>query len=194
MIERLKGLASLQQVHPQHDFDRGILEQGEQEVIGAIAAITSATSLLTGLQTDGPDVKHLWRNGFVVMMTPCCICVYGLAGNAQSVSDLLPRPALFPGRRDVVRLDPLSQAMERQRGAKPNCRVIRREIHAESLDVHACQFRLTWLSCQPKLTQQIATRSASDGQSRTHFTKPGRQTACSPLAVRVVWLFDAVYA
>jgi hypothetical protein len=31
--------------------------------------------------------------------------VHGLAGDAQSVSDLLPRPALFPGRRDVVRFD-----------------------------------------------------------------------------------------
>jgi hypothetical protein len=47
--------------------------------------------------------------------------------------------------------------MERQRGAKPNCRVIRREIRAERFDVHACQYRLTSLICQPKLTQQIAT-------------------------------------
>jgi hypothetical protein len=43
--------------------------------------------------------------------------------------------------------------MERQRGAKPNCRVIRREIHADFFDVHACQFRLTPWLCQPKLTQ-----------------------------------------
>jgi hypothetical protein len=64
VIERRKGLASLLQVHAQHGFDRGILEQGEQEVIGARSAITSATSLLTGLQTDGPGVKRLWRNGF----------------------------------------------------------------------------------------------------------------------------------
>src|SRR5487761_1946822 len=33
-------------------------------MIGAISAITSATSLLTGLQTDGPGVKRLSRNGF----------------------------------------------------------------------------------------------------------------------------------
>ena len=57
----------------------------------------------------------------------------------------------------MVRFDPLSQAMERQRGAKPNCRVIRRDVHAELLDVHACQFGLTFLICQTKLTWQIAT-------------------------------------
>src|SRR5487761_2299853 len=33
-------------------------------MIGAISAITSATSLFTGLQTDGPGVKRLSRNGF----------------------------------------------------------------------------------------------------------------------------------
>jgi hypothetical protein len=54
----------LLQAHAQYGFDRGILEQGEQDVIGAVSAITSATSLLTGLQTDGPGVKRLWRNGF----------------------------------------------------------------------------------------------------------------------------------
>ena len=37
----------------------------------------------------------------------------------------------------------LGQAMERQRGAKPERRVIRREIHAEFLDVHVCQSNLT---------------------------------------------------
>src|SRR5271170_829162 len=64
LIERVKGLASLLQAHAQYGFDRGILQQGEQDVIGAISAITSATSLLSGLQTDGPGVKGLWRNGF----------------------------------------------------------------------------------------------------------------------------------
>ena len=64
MIERLKGLASLLQADAQRHLDRGIFEQGEQEVIGAISAITSATTFLTGLQTDGPGVKRLWRNGF----------------------------------------------------------------------------------------------------------------------------------
>jgi hypothetical protein len=49
VIERLKGLACLLQVHAQHGFDRGILEQGKQEVIGASSTITSAASLLTGL-------------------------------------------------------------------------------------------------------------------------------------------------
>jgi hypothetical protein len=62
VIERLEGLAGLLQAHAQHDFDQGILEQGEQEVIGAISAITAATSLLSGLQTDGPGVKRLWHN------------------------------------------------------------------------------------------------------------------------------------
>jgi hypothetical protein len=33
-------------------------------VIRAISAITSATSLFTGLQTYGPGVERLWRNGF----------------------------------------------------------------------------------------------------------------------------------
>jgi hypothetical protein len=64
VIERLKAPASLLQAYAQHDFDRVILEQGEQDVIGASSAITSATSLLTGLQTDGPGVKHLWHNRF----------------------------------------------------------------------------------------------------------------------------------
>jgi hypothetical protein len=59
VIERLKSLAGLLQVHAQHDFDRGILQQGEQEVIGASPAITSAASLLTGPQIDGPRVKNL---------------------------------------------------------------------------------------------------------------------------------------
>src|SRR5581483_8822945 len=33
--------------------------------------------------------------------------------------------------------------MERQRSAKPDCRVIRREMHAEVFDVHTCQSKLT---------------------------------------------------
>ena len=82
--------------------------------------------------------------------------MHGLAGDAQGVSDLLPRPALCPGRRDVVRLDPLRQSMERQRGAKPSCRVIRREIHAELFEVHVCQFKLTSRLCQSKLTRPDA--------------------------------------
>jgi hypothetical protein len=36
-----------------------------------------------------------------------------LAGNAQGVSDLLPRPALFPSRRHLIRFDPFGQAMKR---------------------------------------------------------------------------------
>ncbi len=46
------GLASLLQAHAQHDFDRGILQQGEQEVIGAGSAITPSTGFLTGAQID----------------------------------------------------------------------------------------------------------------------------------------------
>src|SRR5579862_8375813 len=91
--------------------------------------------------------------------------MHGLAGDAQSVSDLLPRPSLFPGRRDLVRFDPLSQAMERQRGAKPNCRVVRRETHAQFFDLHACQYRLTPLSCQSKLTRGSPYRSATGGRA-----------------------------
>jgi len=41
VIERLKSQASLLQAHAQQGFDRGFLEQGEQDVIGAISAITS---------------------------------------------------------------------------------------------------------------------------------------------------------
>src|SRR5580704_6671637 len=52
------------QAHAQQDFDRRILQQGEQDVIGARSAVTSATSFLTGLQVDGPDVTHLWCNRF----------------------------------------------------------------------------------------------------------------------------------
>src|SRR5580693_3698885 len=58
------GDASLLQAHAQHDFDRWILEQGEQDVIGTSSAITSSTSLLTSLQIDGPGVKRRRRNGF----------------------------------------------------------------------------------------------------------------------------------
>src|ERR1022692_4294383 len=64
LVERLKGLASLLQAHAQHDFDRGILQQGEQDLIGAGSAITSAASLLTSPHVDGPGVKHLWHSGF----------------------------------------------------------------------------------------------------------------------------------
>ena len=64
LIERLKGPASLLQAHAQRGFDRGILQQGEQKVVGARSAITSATSLLTGPQIEGPGVMHLWHNGF----------------------------------------------------------------------------------------------------------------------------------
>src|ERR1700722_20047044 len=64
VIEGLKGLAGLLQAHAQRDFDRGILQQGEQEVIGSGSAITSATSLLTGPQIEVPGVEHLWRCGF----------------------------------------------------------------------------------------------------------------------------------
>jgi hypothetical protein len=55
--------------------------------------------------------------------------------------------------------------MERQRGAKPDCRVIRRDIHAELLDVHACQFRLTSLVCQFKLTRRAAAPECPDGRA-----------------------------
>ena len=55
VIERLMGLASLLQAHAQHGFDRGILQQGEQDVIGAGPAITPAAGLLAGLQIDMPS-------------------------------------------------------------------------------------------------------------------------------------------
>src|ERR1700733_6705630 len=58
------GLASLLRGHSQHGFDRGILQQGEQAVIGASPAAAPAASLLPGLQKDVPAVKHLWRCGF----------------------------------------------------------------------------------------------------------------------------------
>ncbi len=83
--------------------------------------------------------------------------MHRLTGDTQGVSNLLPRPALFSGRRNLVRLDSLSQAMERQRSAKPNYRVIRREVRAEVFDVHDCQYRLTISACQSKLTKRITT-------------------------------------
>ena len=43
----------------------------------------------------------------------------------------------------LLRFDPLCQAVEGQRGPEPDRRVVRREIRAELLDVHDCQFRLT---------------------------------------------------
>ena len=52
----------------------------------------------------------------------------------------------------MVRFDPLGQAMQRQRRTQPNRGVIRRETQLEIIDIHGCQFRLTWLDCQPKLT------------------------------------------
>src|SRR5215831_12686708 len=88
--------------------------------------------------------------------------MHGLAGDAQGVPDLLPRPALFPGRGDVVRLDSLRQAMQRQRGAKPNCGVIRRDTQLEILDIHACQSKLTPRMCQSKLTYKVATPDGPD--------------------------------
>jgi hypothetical protein len=64
VIERLVGLASLLQVYAQQGLDRGIVHQGEQEVIGASSAITPATSFLTGSEIDGPGVVRLRRNRF----------------------------------------------------------------------------------------------------------------------------------
>jgi hypothetical protein len=85
--------------------------------------------------------------------------VHGLAGDAQSVSDLLPRPAFCAGSRDMAGFDSLSQAMERQRGTKPDRRVIRQEIRAELFDIHVCQFKLTARACQIKLTPALAVVS-----------------------------------
>ena len=89
-------------------------------------------------------MKRLWRVGLGGHDDSLLYLVWtDWRVTPKTCSDLLPRPALFPGRRDLVRFDSLRQAMERQRGPKPSCRVIRREIHAEFFEVHACQFRLT---------------------------------------------------
>src|SRR6202050_1402026 len=57
-------MTSLLQAHAQHGFDGGILQQGEQDVIGASAAVTPATGLLTGPQTHSPGGKRFRRKGF----------------------------------------------------------------------------------------------------------------------------------
>jgi hypothetical protein len=41
-----------------------VIEQGEQDVIGARSAITSATGFLSGPQINGPAVKDLRYHGF----------------------------------------------------------------------------------------------------------------------------------
>ena len=69
------------------------------------------------------------------------LCMNGLAGDAEGVADLLPRPASGAGQRDLVGLYPLSQAAQREHGAQPNSRVVGGEdrgdlggIHSVSLD------------------------------------------------------------
>jgi|HubBroStandDraft_6_1064221.scaffolds.fasta_scaffold1301014_1 hypothetical protein len=94
-----------------------------------------------------------------------------------------------------MRFDPLSQAMERQRGAKPNCRVLQREIHAELCDAHACQFGLTSVMCQLKLTQQIATpecpQAAGYGRTqsrRAEFAAARAMVTCTVLVISgLIW-------
>ena len=85
--------------------------------------------------------------------------MHRLAGDTQRVTNLLPRPALRAGHLDLVGFDPLGQSMQRQRRAKPNRRVIRREIGAEFVNVHVCQFTLTHVVCQRKLTASSSTES-----------------------------------
>ena len=64
----------------------------------------------------------------------------------------------FPSRRDLVRFDPLSQAMERQRGEEAqNAGSSDERFRVRSPTSMVCQFKLTSWICQPKLTQQIAT-------------------------------------
>jgi hypothetical protein len=62
----------------------------------------------------------------------------------------------------MVRFDSFGQAMERQRGAKSNARIIRRQIQTQFVHVHACQYGLTLWGCQPKLTHGIATAEWRD--------------------------------
>ena len=63
LIESIKGLSGLLPGHAQQDFGGGVITQGQQDVFGAGSAVTSTTSLLTGAQIDGPDVKRLRCNG-----------------------------------------------------------------------------------------------------------------------------------
>src|SRR5580700_10644214 len=173
VIERLQGLASLLQAHAQHDFDRGILEQGEQDVIGARSAITSATSLLTGAHIDGPDVKHLWHNGFgghddSLLYLVCTdwrvtpkaspICChdqpFSRAAATWSASTLSARRCSANEARS-----PIAGSSDERFRLRFSMSMM-------------CQFRLTSLICQPKLTQQMATPECPRWPGHGHFSEP----------------------
>ena len=68
----------------------------------------------------------------------------------------------------MVGFDPLGQAVERQRGTKPNRRVARREMQAEIFDIHECQYGLTLIICQPKLTQQTGWGKGLSGPPKAY--------------------------
>jgi len=71
--------------------------------------------------------------------------MHGLSSDTEGVTYLLPRPAFFPGQRDVLCLDSLSQPTQGQRSTQSHSRVIRREIQVEIFDIHDSQYRLTAL-------------------------------------------------
>ena len=66
-------------------------------MIGASSAITSATSLLTGLEIDDPGVMHLSHNGFGGHDDSLLYLVCTDWRVMPNVSNLLPRPAFCPG-------------------------------------------------------------------------------------------------
>jgi len=120
----------LLQAHAQGDFDRGVLEQGEQEVIGAGSAITPSTGLLTRLQVDGPGVQHFWSDGF--------------GGHDDSLLYLVCTDWRVTPRASPICChdQPFSRADATQ--------------FASTLSARRwsaiCQFGLTDMDCQPKLT------------------------------------------
>jgi len=126
--------------------------------IGAISAITLGDEPPHWPQTDGPAVSVAGLNGFGghydSLLYLVCTDWRVMPRRLRSAA----RPALFRADRRV-RFDLFSQAMERQRGAKPNRRVIRREIRTQFLDVHGCQYRLTFLICPTQTDTSHSARS-----------------------------------
>jgi len=68
--------------------------------------------------------------------------MHRLPGHAKRVADLLPRPALRSGLRDVHRFHLFGQAMQGTDGAQTRCRVCRPDV-GQYVIGHSCQSSLT---------------------------------------------------
>jgi hypothetical protein len=60
-----------------------------------------------------------------------------LAGDPERVPDLLPRPPVAAGSRDLAGLDSLREPVQRERRAESDRRVIGGDLGVELLDVDA---------------------------------------------------------